>query len=534
MANKCGLDQVTVQAYHEQTKHRPGFMRRSPQGVAGFVPMDPWNRPTPFKRYTGALLRPLETNLAIAGIVGPPAIEVLAGRAHPDPATLRTELLARFLFFSGGVTRVLEDAGRRLYFRAAASAGNLHPLETYVVCSDLPGLGAGVYHFAPDVYALELLRDGDYRGLFADATADTALATTSVGLIVTGIPWRTAWKYGERGWRHLYWDVGTMLANLIAVGEAHGIDVRLSFGFRDGELCRLLDIDGVTEFPLVVVSLRDSAVPTTPTQAKHPRVIAPLRLQTTPLSHAPIEFPLITAAQRAGTLDSWEDVQTWRAATPQGAAATSSTVDVRSQLPHADEPIEAVILRRGSTRAMRHTAVPTDLLLLGMRYAARPVVADAIPAGRTLLRHLLSVHAVDGIPAGQYEFHNGELRLCQRLPDQQARNTAAFLCLHQELGGSSAYTAFLCTQLRDILDALGDRGYRVVQTEAGIAAGRLQLSAFAFGYGATALTFYDDEVAANFASTLECMIACAVGVPAYRSRPGGLPLHPVRLGVVGR
>jgi hypothetical protein len=110
---------------------------------------------------------------------------------------------------------------------------------------------------------------------------------------------------------------------------------------------------------------------------------------------------------------------------------------------------------------------------------------------------------------------------------------AAFLCLHQELGGSSAYTTFLCTQLRDVLDALGHRGYRVVQTEAGIVAGRLQLSAFAFGYGATALTFYDDEVAASFASALECMMACAVGVPAYRSRPGGLPLHPVQIGVVG-
>jgi SagB-type dehydrogenase family enzyme len=514
-------------AYHEQTKHRPGVIRRSPQGVPRFVPMDPSNRPSPFKRYAGAPLHPLPTDLSLDG---PPAIEVLAGSGYPEPAAVDDELLARLLFFSGGVTRILGHGRRRLYFRAAASAGNLHPLETYVVCGDLPGLDAGVYHFAPDVFALESLRDGDYRAFVADASADLALATTSAGLIVTGIPWRTAWKYSERGWRHLYWDMGTMLANLFAIAEAHSVDVRLLFGFRDAELCRLLEIDGVTEFPLAVLSLSAHGASATPAHATNAE-IAPLRLQTTPLSRAPIEFPLVTAAQHAGALDSLDDVQAWRAATPTGAPATVSLVDRLPHQPHADEPIEAVILRRGSTRAMRHAAVPTDVLLHGMTYATRPVLADAIPTGRTLLRHLLSVHAVDGIPAGQYEFRDGELRMRRRLSDQQARTISAYLCLNQELGGDSAYTTFLCTQLSEVLDALGDRGYRVVQTEAGIVAGRLQLSAFAFGYGATALTFYDDKVAASFEPAVECMIVCAVGVPAYRSRPGGLPLQPTELGV---
>jgi SagB-type dehydrogenase family enzyme len=518
---------TSARAYHEQTKHRPGVIRRSPQGVPRFVPMDLSNRPSPFKRYAGAPLHPLPTDLSLDG---PPAIEVLAGSGSPEPAAVDDELVARLLFFSGGVTRILGHGRRRLYFRAAASAGNLHPLETYVVCGDLPGLDAGVYHFAPDVFALESLRDGDYRAFVADASADLALATTSAGLIVTGIPWRTAWKYSERGWRHLYWDMGTMLANLFAIAEAHSVDVRLLFGFRDAELCRLLEVDGVTEFPLAVLSLSAHGASATPAHATNAE-IAPLRLQTTPISRAPIEFPLVTATQHAGALDTSDDVRAWRAATPTGTPATVSLVDGLPHQPHADEPIEAVILRRGSTRAMRHAAVPTDVLLHGMTYATRPVLADAIPTDRTLLRHLLSVHAVDGVPAGNYEFRDSGLRMRRRLSDQQARTMSAYLCLNQELGGDSAYTTFLCTQLSEVLDALGDRAYRVVQTEAGIVAGRLQLFAFAVGYGATALTFYDDEVAASFESAVECMIACAVGVPAYRSRPGGLPLQPTELGV---
>jgi hypothetical protein len=51
----------------------------------------------------------------------------------------------------------------------------------------------------------------------------------------------------------------------------------------------------------------------------------------------------------------------------------------------------------------------------------------------------------------------------------------------------------------------------------------LALAAFALGFGATALTFLDDEVAAFFDPDVSCLLVTAVGVPDYRSRPGGGP-----------
>ena len=38
-------------------------------------------------------------------------------------------------------------------------------------------------------------------------------------LVVTGVPWRTGWRYAERGFRHLYWDAGTMLAQHARAGR---------------------------------------------------------------------------------------------------------------------------------------------------------------------------------------------------------------------------------------------------------------------------------------------------------------------------
>jgi hypothetical protein len=93
------------------------------------------------------------------------------------------------------------------------SAGNLHPVELYVVCGELPGIPAGVYHFAPAEFGLTMLRRGDFRPALVGAAGETSVASSPATLVLTGLPWRAGWKYGERGYRHLYWDAGAVLAN---------------------------------------------------------------------------------------------------------------------------------------------------------------------------------------------------------------------------------------------------------------------------------------------------------------------------------
>jgi hypothetical protein len=64
-----------------------------------------------------------------------------------------------------------------------------------------------------------------------------------------------------------------------------------------------------------------------------------------------------------------------------------------------------------------------------------------------------------------------------------------------------------------VLERHGNRGYRAVQLEAGIRVGRVYLGAFARGLGATASTFYDDDVTAFLAADegLSPMLCAAVG-----------------------
>ena len=144
-----------------------------------------------------------------------------------------------------------------------------------------------------------------------------------------------------------------------------------------------------------------------------------------------------------------------------------------------------------------------------------------------MLEHYLSIHAVDGVEGGLYRWRAGELELRAAGP---TRDTAQYLCYDQPLGGDSAYTAFHAADLALVLPVLGARGYRCAQFEAGVAAGRLQLAAFALGVGATGLTFFDDLVSQAFGTESSCMLVTSVGVPDSRPAPAGRPGQPVELG----
>ena len=453
-------------AFHLQTRHGSPVDRSR---MVDFQPLDPTNRPAPFKRYVGLETRPLPRDIEQPGD------------------------LSRLLFLSGGVTRVSESRmlADRTYFRAAMSAGNLHPVELYVVGPD------GVDHYDPLGHGLTRLRsDG---------------AGTGPAIVLTGIPWRTAWKYGERGYRHLFWDAGAMLANLLAVVESDGVEARVWMGFDDDAVARLLGVDGTSEFPLAIVTLgEDAAAPDWPAPAE-------IALEVEPISSHPIEFPVITATHRAGVVDY---VDGWRAAAAAfgGERAAGEVAPPSHELP----PVEDVIKARGSTRIMRRETAPRELLDFGMASASRPVPADFVGAGRTLLRHFLAVHAIDGVAPGAYRWRaeRGELEVVQ-LGDMRA--AAELLCLRQPLGGDSAFTAFHSADLDTLLPVLGARGYRAAQLEAGIAAGRLSLAAFALGFGATGLTFFDAAVSQFFETNAACMLVTSVGVPDYRNTPGGGP-----------
>ena len=218
-----------------------------------------------------------------------------------------------------------------------------------------------------------------------------------------------------------------------------------------------------------------------------------------------VEFPLCTAAQRAGERDALGEP--WAEGGPLAG------------MPRSD-PLDQVILRRGSQRRMDRTkTVPRSTLEWSMAVAMRGITVP----------HWVVVHGVDDTAPGVYRWPD----LTHPVREGNLRDELLRIALDQYLAADAAFVAIAAVDL----STLDDRSYRDAQLAAGIVEGRLHLAAYALGASASGMTFLDSEVPALLGepSDLGTLLFTCVGVPEYRSRAGGGPGAPVEFrGVVPR
>jgi SagB-type dehydrogenase family enzyme len=508
--------------YHEATKHSYRSVRTNPHVL------DFGNQPLPFKIYPTLEPARIPTEVRQTGVAALSAIAENApvrGNAAPD-----LEAVAQLLYLSAGITRQREYSGGQIYFRAAACTGALYEVELYLVCGDLTNLRAGVYHFAPAEFGLRQLRSGDYRSILVDSTAaDPAIAHAPLTIVCTCTYWRNAWKYQARTYRHFGWDNGTLLANMLAVAAALGLPAKVVCGFVDATVNGLLDVDPEREVAFSLVALGHGAG----LSRQIDRQVEPVRLglETVPLSGNEIDYPLMREMHAASSFDSPEEVAAWRETPLDSARKTqlqpqqeSSARPIISLEPLSDQeiprdPIEQVILRRGSSRRFAPTPIRLPQLSTMLDRATRGIPADFLnPYGTQLNQLYLIVHAVEGLEAGAYVFDR-DRQVLECLKPGSFREQAGYLGLEQQLPADAAVDIFFLADLRLIFDRFGDRGYRAVQLEAGILGGKLYLAAYAQRLGATGLTFYDDDVIRFFSPAAEgksAIFLVAVGYSAKR------------------
>jgi SagB-type dehydrogenase family enzyme len=479
-------------------------------------------KPLPFKVYPALEQIRLPTDLPAL------AVDTFTALAPGDPparpAALDLERLAALLFFSAGVTRVKTyPGGAQVHFRAAASTGALYQTEVYVVAGAVEGLEPGVYHFSPGDFSLRRLRAGDFRGAVALAVADDAVAAQPAAVILSAIYWRNTWKYQARGYRHLFWDSGTLLAQLLAAARALELPARLVTGFVDAQLNGLLGLDAEKEGALVVVPL-GAAGP----MAAAPPVVTTLAPEVIPLSSREVDYPVLRDAYDNSSLDSEAEVSDWGQVLNSDMSPAPSRSNVVFQdltplpapLAVAGRSLADTIAKRGSTREFAGEAISAEALSSALYHATRGFSAD-VPAG--LVDLYLNVHAATGLEPGAYAYDRAAHALV-RLRAGDVREASAFLCLEQALGGTSSATVFFLADLARLLEGWGNRGYRLANLEAGLIGGRLYLGAYGQRFGASGLTFYDRAVVDFFsphAAGKDAIFVTALGRSVRSPLPGG-------------
>ena len=461
--------------------------------------LDFGNQPLPFKIYSNVTPFKLPQEFPQTGVA---ALSAIAESVRPQSSVIpNLAALAQILYFSAGITRARKYPGGEIYFRAASNTGALYEIELYIVSGNLEGLDAGVYHFSPAEFALRKLRSGDYRSLLVAATADEpSIAHASVVVICSAIYWRNAWKYQARTYRHFGWDNGTLLANMLAMATARNLPARIVLGFVDADVNQLLELDVAREVAFSLVPIGWQAEP-----VRHlPPQLEPLQLETVPVSRSEVDYPMMRETYAASALRTPEEVQQWRENVTQPSSEKSEESHVRIPLSPIDDheipldPIEKIILRRGSTRQFSHEPISFPELSTVLERSSRGFPADFHHPSHVLLNEMyLIVNAVDGLAPGAYYFHREEREL-ELLKEGNFRAEARFLGLEQDLPGDAAANVFFMADLHRVLETYGNRGYRAVQLESGVLGGKMYLASYALGFGATGLTFYDDEVTKFF------------------------------------
>ena len=506
-------DTAAAWHYHNGTKHPHGYLMNPGHRF------NPMQHPVLFKTYSDLEAIPLSVDTSPRSV---PALSAIASDAvHAgDRRIPDVGALARILYFSAGVTKKIAYQWADMSFRAAACTGALYHIELYVVCGDIPGLAAGVYHFDSREQALRQLRNGDYRQVLTEAAGgESGIANAPATIAYTDVFWRNACKYQAREYRHTFWDCGTVLANTLAIAAADRIPAKVVVGFVDESVNQLLDLDTRREVAVALLPVGEAAGTITEDSPE----VRPMSLRTASISDHELDFPAIWEVHAASSLPTAEEVASWRSGTRPATTSEPSGRLFQLEPSTAEEmsqdSIEAVIIRRGSSRRFTHDSITFQQLSTALDRAIRGIPADFSPPPGVKLNDLyLIVNAVDGLPPGAYAFHP-DRRALELLVEGDFRQEAGDLGLHQDLPADASVNVYFLSELVPILDQFGNRGYRAAQLEAAIMAGKLYLAAYAQRFGATGLTFYDDAVIDYFsphAQDKSVMFLIALGKRARR------------------
>ncbi len=402
--------------------------------------------------------------------------------------------VGRLLFYSNGVTGVVrfQNGGSQL-LRASPSAGALYPTEIYVALRDMEDVDAGIYNYLARSHELVCLWEGDHMQAIQDACGgDPVFESSQACLLLTGVHWRSAWRYQERGYRRVLLDTGHVAANTIAYAPHEGCAAYPIQGFCDGALNGMFFFDDAKEAALLAVPiLKDSTAPPAPilwtSRTTEAGDIEAVQIR----GEDDLAGSAAVALHRASCCGDVfpVDVPGSEPEIPDEAIALEEPGNLHNNIP------DAIVKRRSASGYTGEPLSVSDLgraiaFAFGRDGAVRYATLDA-----GILQAHIVVHDVDGLEPGLYRVAGpGEALVPVEIGD--LKDQFFRIGLEQEIARTCGAILILTAPAQESIEMWGDRAYRHLHMEAGMLGERFQLAATALGLGACGIAgFLDDDAA---------------------------------------
>lgn len=128
-------------------------------------------------------------------------------------------------------------------FRTAPSAGATFPLEMFVVVNNVENLDKGIYHYHPQGHQMTFIRSVDVaEPLFTACLSQSMILDSGAILVFAAIYERTTARYGERGVRYIYNEVGHASQNVHLQAAALDLGTVVIGAYRDDEVEEILQL----------------------------------------------------------------------------------------------------------------------------------------------------------------------------------------------------------------------------------------------------------------------------------------------------
>jgi SagB-type dehydrogenase family enzyme len=172
-------------------------------------------------------------------------------------AELSLEELSFLLYCSSWARDFRSTERMEITFRNVPSAGSRHPIETFVDIHRVAGLKPGLYYYHPIKHCLILIDESPeiQTKIFEGCFRQEMIRSSAVNFIYTAVPYRTSWRYGQRGYRYLYLDAGHIGQNLHLAAEAIDSGACMIGAYLDEGMNDALKIDGIKEFVIYIAAV---------------------------------------------------------------------------------------------------------------------------------------------------------------------------------------------------------------------------------------------------------------------------------------
>ncbi|MFD0771846.1 SagB family peptide dehydrogenase [Bacillus sp. CGMCC 1.60114] len=450
--------------------------------------------------------------------------------------------IGHFLWYVFGITQFCQSTlptpeinFMQSYRRFVPSGGGLYPNELYIYLKT-ENVPVGIYHYDVAHHRLVLVREGHFDSYVTRALGNSCDISTCFGVVfVSTMFWKNFFKYHNFSYRLQGLDAGVLIGQLQEVAKKFGFTSSVHFQFLDRAINHLLGLSEKEESAYAVIPLSinfETPQFNNEDDATNIEVSATQLCEELPIIHHNhyvrsrkiAEYPMLIQMNEASMLESTRAFQKIKSETNKmrdGQALVLPRIkrmsyDLASACQNRFSPEMDFTFKKMSQEQL------TKLLYDATDSFAYQNDLDETHEARMIRVSLyVCVLGVEGIQNGVYHYDSDAHALRQvQLGDHRLllqsgmtfHNVNLFqvpLCLH------------VVGDKNHLKTALGYRGYRIQQMEAGILVQKLLLAASALGLGGHPLLGFDvnvcDEIYKLSSEEKTSLIQIPIGF--HRQRP---------------